>query len=75
MDDPHAHFIFTLHERATDKRRGAYSRAYHTEYEWNSESSARWSNCHDIFKDTEKFKVKKWQVTYTLVDEDVSSQT
>jgi len=49
-------------------RQGAYSRAYHTVYEFDSEESARSSNVHDLYKDEEKYEVREYELIYVRVN-------
>lgn len=64
------HEAFKIINRETGGQEGAYSRAYHTVYEFTSPEEARNSNCHQIFQDKVKYKIQKWKVTYELVDDD-----
>lgn len=54
-----------------DRLQGAYSRSYHTEYEFDSIDEARNSNCHGEYKDKVKYKINKYKVTYELIDNNV----
>ena len=63
--------VFTLHDRETDEQQTAYSRDYHDEREWESALSARRSNVFGVYTDVDKYRVRKWQVTYTLIEDDV----
>lgn len=38
--------------------------------EFESIEDARTSNCHDIYKDKEKYRIEKYKVTYELIDPD-----
>ena len=67
--------VYRIIDRETDYLQGAYSRAYHTEYDFDSVSSARGSNCHGIYKDRAKYKIAKYKVTYELIDEDCDKPT
>lgn len=62
--------VFTLHDRVTDEQQVSYSRACHNEEEWSSADNARHSNVHGEYCDTEKYRVRKWKVTYTLLEDD-----
>jgi hypothetical protein len=64
--------VFVLHDRKSGEAQGVYSRACHDDYEFSSEESARSSNCHDVYKNTVKYRVAKYRVTYELIDDDVS---
>ena len=50
--------------------KGVYSRANNVEYDFSSVSSARSSHCWDIYQDKQKYKIAKYKVTYTLIEED-----
>ena len=65
--------VFTLHDNATGEQVGSYDRSCGDRYEWSSEADARRDNCHDIFEDREKYKVKRWRVTYELLDDEEPS--
>ena len=62
--------VFRIIDKQTGEAVGSYSRAYCDEYDFNSASQARNTNCHGIFKDKEKYKIAKYKVTYTLIDDD-----
>lgn len=47
---------------------GAYSRAYHDVYEFNSPGEARNSNVHGIYKDKKEFDIAEYEVTYKLLN-------
>ncbi len=70
MNNPDDRVVFTLHKRRTGEQQVAYSRACHDEDEWSSASSARYSLCGGEYHDREKYVVKKWLVTYTLLEDD-----
>ena len=59
--------VFRIIDNITGCAVGSYSRAYCDEYDFNSESEARNANCHGIFKDTEKYSIAKYKVTYELI--------
>ena len=48
---------------------GAYCRDYRTEYEFSSIEQARKSNVHGIFTDKIEYKIAKYRVDYTLIEE------
>jgi len=62
--------VFRIIEKGSGKPVGSYSRSYHDEYDFNSVSEAKNANCHGIFKNKEKYKIAKYRVTYTLIDDD-----
>lgn len=63
--------VYRIIDRATGEAMGSYSRAYCDEYDFNSAEEARNANCHDIFQDRVKYKIAKYRVIYTLIDDDV----
>ncbi len=63
-------YVYTIIDNTTGERAGAYSRAYHTEYEFSSPQDARTSNINDKFKDKRRYKLQKWKVTYELIEDD-----
>ncbi len=52
---------------------GSYSRACCDEYDFDSPDQARSANCHGMFEDRTKYKIAKYRVTYTLIEEDCES--
>ena len=62
--------VYLIRNRETNELNGAYSRSYSTQYEFPSLSSARNSNVHGTFQDTDLYKVQKYKVTYTLLNDD-----
>ena len=64
--------IFRIIERESGEVIGSYSRAYCNEYDFDSVGEARNANCHGIFEDKKKYKIAKYKVTYTLIEEDCS---
>ena len=62
--------VFTLHDRRTGEQVGSYDRSCSDRFEWHDEASARRHNFHGIFEDREKYVVKRWRVTYELLDGD-----
>lgn len=64
--------VFRIIDRETGNPVGSYSRAYCDEFDFNSASEAREANCHGIFKDKDKYKIAKYRVTYTLIEDDVN---
>lgn len=67
--------IYQIINRDSGEIEGAYSRAYHTKYEFSSIDSARHSNCHGEYKDRVKYRIKKYKVTYELIDDDIDPPT
>ena len=63
--------IFKIINRVNGTLEGAYSRAYHTEYEFDSVNEARASNVNDVYQNRARYKIQKWKVTYELIDDDV----
>ena len=62
--------VFRIIDKSSGNPVGSYSRAYHDEYDFNSVSEARNANCHGMFENKEKYKIAKYKVTYTLIEED-----
>jgi hypothetical protein len=62
--------VFRIINKNTGKPVGSYSRAYCDEYDFRSVSEARTANCHGMFEDKEKYKIAKYKVTYTLIEDD-----
>ena len=65
--------VYRVIDRKTNEPVGAYSRACHDQFDFDSPEEAVESNVHGIFKDTEKYKVAKYKVTYELLEDDVLS--
>lgn len=63
--------VFRIIDRNTEEPVGSYSRAYCDEFDFNSAEEARSANVHDKFKDDVKYKINKYRVTYTLLEDDV----
>lgn len=63
--------VFRIIDKETGEAVGSYSRAYCDEFDFNSPSEARNANCHGEFKDKKKYKIAKYKVTYTLIEDDV----
>lgn len=59
--------VFRIIDQDTGEAVGSYSRAYCNEYDFESAERARHANCHDIFKDKEKYAIAEYRVTYELV--------
>lgn len=62
--------VFRIIDRKGGYAVGSYSRAYCDEYDFNSVSEARNANCHGMFEDKEEYKIAKYKVTYTLIEDD-----
>lgn len=60
---------YRIVDRETGEMVGAYSRAYHDEYDFTSEEEARNANVHGVFKDRGRYDVKKFVVVSTEVKE------
>lgn len=67
--------VYRILDRETFALNGSYSRSYCTEYDFESPSSARGSNCHGIYEDRAKYRIAKYRVTYELIDDDVDPPT
>ncbi len=53
---------------------GSYSRAYHDEFDFRTCEDARTANCHGMFEDKKIYKIAKYRVTYTLIDDNVDGE-
>ena len=62
--------VFRIIDRNSGEAVGSYSRAYCDEYDFSSVSEARNANCNGMFEDKEKYKIAKYKVTYTLIEDD-----
>jgi hypothetical protein len=62
--------VYQIHDRKDDEVQYVYSRSYHNVSEFGSTSSARSSNCYDIYENKEKYRIAKYKVTYELIEED-----
>lgn len=63
--------VFRIISKETGETVGSYSRAYCDEYDFKSIDEARNANCSGIFKNTDKYKINKYKVTYELIEDDV----
>jgi len=63
--------VYRIINRKTNVAEGVYSRAYHDEFDFRSADDARTANCHGMYGNKEKYKIDKYKVTYTLIEEDV----
>lgn len=62
------HTVYRIIDRDTGESVGSYSRSYCDEYDFESVSSARNANCHDMFQDKQKYDIAQYRVTYELLD-------
>lgn len=62
--------IFRIIDKSNGEPVGSYSRACCDEYDFTSVRQARSANCHGIFEDKEKYRIAKYKVTYTLIEDD-----
>lgn len=62
--------VYKIIDKSTGEVQGVYSRSYHDEFEFNSAEAARASNCHGIYENNEKYKISKFKVTYTLIEDE-----
>ncbi len=62
--------VYRIFDRKNGWLEGAYSRAYCTEYDFESAADARHSNVYDIYENREKYRIAKYRVTYELLDDD-----
>lgn len=63
--------VYRIINRETGHAQGSYSRAYCDEFDFRSPEEARNANCHGMFKDTAKYAIAKYRVTYELLEPDV----
>ena len=59
--------VFRIIDKNDGSHVGSYSRAYCNEYDFRSEEEARNANCHDMFKDKERYDIAEYEVTYKLI--------
>ena len=62
--------IFRIIDKDSEEAVGSYSRACCDEFDFDSVSEARNANCHGVYKNKEKYKIAKYKVTYTLIEDD-----
>ena len=62
--------VFRIIDKNSGEPVGSYSRAFCDEYDFSSVSEARNANCHGMFQDKEKYKIAKYKVTYTLIEDE-----
>ena len=63
--------VYRVINRETNDAVGSYSRSCCDEYDFYSKSEAKHANCHGEFENKEKYKIAKYKVTYTLIEDDV----
>ena len=61
--------VYKLWDKKEEVFASSYSRVYHDEIEWSSESNARNANCHGMFEDKTRYAVKKYRVTYEEIED------
>ena len=62
--------VFRIIDKNSGEPVGSYSRAYCDEYDFSSVSEARNANCHGMFQNKKKYKIAKYLVTYTLIEDE-----
>jgi len=62
--------VFRIINRSSGEPVGSYSRSCCDEFDFGSVEAARGANFHGIFEDKEKYKISKYKVTYTLIEDD-----
>lgn len=62
--------VFRIINRQTGDHQGVYSRACHDEYNFSSVSGARHANVHGIYENEKLYKIARYKVTYTLIEDD-----
>jgi len=55
--------VFRIWNKKDKRYEGVYSRAYHDEYDFSSEESARSSNVHNIYQDKDKYDIHEFEIT------------
>lgn len=68
--EPKPETVFRIIDRESGEAVGSYSRAYCDEYDFHSPNEARNANCHGIFRDRKKYRIAKYKVTYTLIEDE-----
>lgn len=63
--------VYRVFDNHSKEEVGAYSRSYCTEYDFTSIEEARSSNVHGIYLDQHRYKIRKYKVTYELVEGDL----
>jgi len=63
--------VYRIVDNKTGEITGNYSKAYHNEYDFKSASDARNANCHGMFKNRERYRIVKYKVIETLINDDV----
>ena len=61
---PKNRVVYKIWDSVAGEWVGVYSRAYHTDTEFKSESEARTSNVHDLYQDVRRYKIRKFKVRY-----------
>ena len=62
--------VYRIIDKENGSHQGVYDRSYNNSYDFDSPCSARSANCHGIYKDWDKYKINKYKVTFTLIEED-----
>jgi hypothetical protein len=62
--------VFRIIDRQSGEAVGSYSRACCDEFDFRSPDAARSANCHDMFKDKQKYAIAQYRVTYELINPD-----
>ena len=62
--------VYRIIDRETEEFEGVRSMGYHKEYDFFSSEHARSSNCHDVYEDRKKYRIDKYKVTYTKIEDD-----
>ena len=62
--------VYRIINRDSGEAVGSYSRAYCDEFDFASVSQARSANVHGEFKNSKKYKIAKYKVTYELIEDD-----
>jgi len=59
--------VFKIWDKKLKKYTGSYSRAYHDEYEFDSEDSAFNANVHGMYHDTDTYEIHEIEISEKLI--------
>lgn len=63
--------VFRIIDRDTGDAVGSYQRGNYDQYDFYSSTAARNDNCAGLFKDTDKYDIDEYEVTYKLIRSNV----
>ena len=61
--------VYRIWNKESQKHEGVRGPGCHEKYDFDCAYNARHANCHDIYKDEEKYEIQKYKLTYTLIEE------